>query len=502
MTLFHIAPATTARAEITSPNNTQTFQDVISDLTIDPIDSTTDTTLEKSESATGPKQAVIGLEAQGYMYSPQTKEAEVLPSVWGKLKTQGELFNGVEGHISLQALAILPPAGSGFYFEAPELYAGTPLASNVDFKVEVGRKLEHWNLLDERWQLGIWQPRFLWDYIHPEEVGLSGAYVTYESPVVRVVLFGSYLFIPERGVDITIQNGQLTSQSPFFVSPPSQATVLNQPTPIDYQLDVPSISSIVLRPSGGALVHIGEDTGPWFQAAGAFLPMNQLIEAYTAQLVVNQNVNSPDTGVATIYPRVTNHWLLSVETGYQVGILSTSISSLWDVPIQQTVPANYTSQEVSNSIAVSPSLDLRFHVKNWGTIHGYASYLAQAGGNASDYSGNSSTNVAGASSSFDVRYPYQQAFMIGGEGGVPGASYLGAWADHVSLSGRWLYDLGHKGTILSMDVRYQPIPRWQVNVGADLLGSSEQLPQGTLPADLIGRYQANDDFRGGLSYAF
>jgi hypothetical protein len=79
---------------------------------------------------------------------------------------------------------------------------------------------------------------------------------------------------------------------------------------------------------------------------------------------------------------------------------------------------------------------------------------------------------------------------------------LGEWADHVSIGGRFLYDLDHSGTIISADVRYQPFPRWQINVGADLLGSTEKLAAGTVPVDFIGRYQSNDDFRGGLSYAF
>jgi hypothetical protein len=498
---FHFFPSLSARADI-SNSNSQTFQDVISDLTIDPIEERESP--EKVEQSVGPKRAVLGMEAQAYMYSPQTKTTEILPSIYGKYKGQGELILGIEGHASLQALAILPPAGSGFYYEAPELYAGSPVASASPIKVELGRKLEHWNLLDERWQLGIWQPRFLWDYIHPQEVGLAGLYLSAEAPGVRLVLYGSYLYVPERGVGINIQNGQLTSQSPFFVSPPSQITVLNVPTAIQYQLNVPSISSIIFRPSAGALLHVGEETGPWFQASAAFQPMNQLLESYTGILVVNGSESAPNNGVANIYPRVVDHYLTSLETGYQQGIFSTSFSSLWDVPIQQTIPDGYTSQEVSPAVSLSPSVDLRFRIPNWGAIHTYVSYLVEWGGNAPDYSSNpnSSITTAAGASAFDVRYPYQHAFMVGGEGGVPGASYLGEWADHVSIGGRFLYDLDHNGTIISLDVRYQPFPRWQINVGADLLGSTEKLAAGTVPVDFIGRYQSNDDFRGGLSYAF
>ncbi|MDR3607654.1 MAG: hypothetical protein P4M08_09770 [Oligoflexia bacterium] len=488
-------PRTAENNVVASPNTKMdSFQDIISDAAADPIDSSVAPAYEDPNY--GPKRAVLGLEAQGYMYSPQTQQEEILPSIWGKFKDSGDIM-GAQGHISFQALAILPPAGSGFYYEAPEAYIGAPIANSA-VRVDVGRKLEHWNLLDERWQLGIWQPRFLWDYIHPEEVGLTGVFLSAEGSGVRFVVFGSPLFVPERGVPINIENGQLTSQSPFFVSPPSNVQVLGVPTTVDYQLNVPSISSIILHPSAGYLLHVGENTGPWIQGAQSFSPMNQLITAYSPSLVTTSNTSSVEIPV---YPRVMSHYLTSVDMGYQVGIFSATLSSLWDVPIQQTIASNLVSESVIPSLAISPSVDLRFHIPNWGMVHTYLSFLGQWGGNAPDVAGPTAVQDITANAG-DERYPYQRAYMIGGESGVPGASYLGAWADHVAISARLLYDITHRGTILSADVRFQPLARWQINFGADLLGSTEELAAGQSPVDLIGRYKANDDFRGGLSYAF
>jgi hypothetical protein len=455
----------------------------------------------------------VGMEAQGYLYSPQTKAEEILPSVWGKYKGQGR-FGGTEGHISTEGLAVFHPAGNGFYFEAAELYAGTPADSTSPVKIEVGRKLEHWNLLDERWQLGIWQPRFLWDYIHPEEVALSGAFLAVEQPGVRFVLFGSPVFVPDRGVPVSAENGQLISQTPWFISPPSQIEVLNRTTNVNYQLAVPPTWSIVQQWSVGWLLHLGaEDAapgnkglGPWFQASQAWLPMNQLLLAYHGMLAIDGTTpeSAPDTAQVTIYPRVLHHYLTSLETGYQAGVIAFSFSSLWDVPTPDTnVPPDSNIQQTTASVALSPSIDVQFHDPDWGVVRTYVSYLCQWGGNAPDVSNNPASAATSSSGSlFDPRYPYQRAVMFGGSSGLPGARAFGAWLDRVTLSGRILYDLGHQGTILSTDIRFEPLPRWEVNFGADLLGSTEQIAAGQTASDFIGRYQANDDIRGGLSYAF
>src|SRR5205814_9510507 len=78
-----------------------------------------------------------------------------------------------------EIMLLLAPAKPQPFFEMPEAYVGTTREQS-DLQIAAGRKLEHWNRLDDDWRLGIWQPRYRWDYLDPETVGLTGAFFHFE----------------------------------------------------------------------------------------------------------------------------------------------------------------------------------------------------------------------------------------------------------------------------------------------------------------------------------
>ncbi|MFL5812086.1 MAG: hypothetical protein ACJ763_00795 [Bdellovibrionia bacterium] len=452
----------------------------------------------------------LSAEAAGYLYSPRTKTEDVYSTLIARPYAHLE-GSWVEMRAGLEAIAMAPLSkqdSTQAYIEMPEGYISTSSKIEVA-KISLGRKLEDWNHLDEEWRLGIWQPRYRWDYLRPDTVALTGITVEVERPLFKAVIFGTPISIPERGVPISNDNGQLISDSPWFISPPRKIQVMDRDTPLKYDLQIPSMSKLLLHPAGSAMVRIGDKMGPWIAGGYAYKPMNQLLLSYQGQLVVDGNRSTVDVADVPVAPRVVYHHLISAEAGFNHEIVSGWISSLIDRPGHDYGPEltrTWTEQTVTRAISISPTLQFHITDQKENQMKAALSYLYQDGGNGPDVSGDGNA-LLGGQSVFESRYPYQSALKAGGELEMPGLlSTIGIHnSGTVVVASSLLYDTKNHGSILSMDFKYLPSTRWEIGLGADVLGSQD--PKGgagsnETPNDFIGRYQANDRVRAGVRYVF
>lgn len=430
----------------------------------------------------------FGFDYASYPFSNQPSRETVFPSFTGRFHGEavGDYFEAV-GMLELQFT--YRPNASASFFEAPEAYVGT--ADRFPVSLKLGRKLEHWSHLDEIWQMGIWQPRFRWDYIRPEDTGLVGAFIDVETPGFKFVGFGSPGFIPERGVPMSFENGSITSSSIWFIPPPSKVTILDTATPVSYGLDVPPVKDVVMHAGASFLARLGADEGPWFQAGYAYKPMNQLLLAYDGYLQLNSS-----TAIATVHPRVLYQELISAEAGYTDSRFRGFVSALSDRPIRDQTPIKWTTQEVSKALSISPTVDYRVGgTRESPTVVG-ASYLRVWGGNAPDGGLYSS---GGSGSVFDTRYPYANAMTFSLQGGL---NFFGGIGNQMLGSARLLQDFGHQGSILSLEFAYRPTQKWVIATGADILGSDTSSDVLSAGSNFINRYQSNDRVHLGVSHVF
>lgn len=451
----------------------------------------------------------LTFEAAGYLYSPRTKTEDVYPTLIGKPEAYYRKGN-VEMKGQLEAIVETPFSkqdSTNAYFELPEGYIQVfPKQEGVT--IAFGRKLQDWNHLDEEWQLGIWQPRYRWDYLRPDTVALTGLTIEVERPLFKAVFFGAPIFIPERGVNISNDNGQLISDSPWFISPPNNIQVMTRDTPLKYDLQIPSMKKILLHPGASAMMRIGDKMGPWLSGGYAYKPMNQVLLSYDGKLVINDNRSAVDIASVPVVPRVSYHHLISAEAGFNHEIVSGWISSLIDRPghdFGQGLTGTWTEQTVTRSIAISPTVQFHIQDEKENRMKAEFSYLYQDGGNGPDLSADGTTLLAGQSV-FESRYPFQSAVKLGGELEMPGIlSMVGLHnAGMVGVSSSLLYDAKNRGSVFSFDLKYLPTIRWEMDLGADILGSEEQSANSSNsgPSDFIGRYQANDRLRAGVKYVF
>lgn len=433
----------------------------------------------------------LGVGAVSYFYSNRPQKDSVFPSFSARWKgiERGPVLE-VSGKVN--SLLILAPGRSNWYIEAPEAYVGTR-RSLGPVQVQVGRKIERWSGLDETWQLGLFQPRFRWDYMRPEQVGLTGAFLSLDAPKFRFTAFGTPFFIPERGVNISIQNGSVVSQSPWFLPPPSKITIVDRATPVQYTVQVPQIQDIVMHAGAGGMLRVGGETGPWASASYAYKPMNQLLLAYDGNLI-HDDVSAP-VAEATVYPRVVYHHIGSLDLGYAHRNFSAGISGLYDVPVRDVTPERWTTQEVSRARGLNGTMDVRVGGAPAAPTRLELSYLRVWGGNAPD----GGAFAKGTGSVFDSRYPFQNAMSVGVRGGIPSLS--GSFARSVSGSAKLITDLKNSGNILSAELRLGIQQRWTCAFGFDVLGSTSPVDSSTAGSDFIGRYRSNDRIHTWVSYA-
>ena len=73
-----------------------------------------------------------------------------------------------------------------------------------------------WSEADRYWNYGLWQPRYLLDPFRPEQMGLPGIYLSYETENSSVVLLMSYFYLPDVIIYPEIINQEISSRNPFF----------------------------------------------------------------------------------------------------------------------------------------------------------------------------------------------------------------------------------------------------------------------------------------------
>lgn len=368
------------------------------------------------------------------------------------------------------------------FIELPEFYIGSARGLTGRFKLNFGRKIENWSYLDEEWGLGIWQPRFRWDYLHPQTVGLLGANVSYRDRYWYVAAFVSPLYVPDRSAPLDVADGRVQSISPWVLNPPASVHALGKNTPIRYSAEIPSFGDIVRQESVSFLARVGRNRGFYAQASYAYKPMNQLLMSYDAFL--NDKSLTVD---AKLFPRISYHDLIGGEFGFVSKNWDAHLSYLYDRPIDDEIPMGDTYQLVTTAQAISPSVSYHIGGRRRGSGLASFSYLKVFGDDIPEQG-----KFGDGTSSFDSRYPYKEALLLGLK--------LPRWRN-VTADFKLLYDIKNPGTIVSSVFQYQAYQNWTVYLATDVLTSfTDESPD--VGTAFIHRYRANDRIGGGVSYVF
>ncbi len=422
----------------------------------------------------------VGIDSSGFLReSGQRPDSSSFVVVGPRFETQGKI---VETNVDLKAYAFLQSSAS-ITAEAKNLYVATSRSLVPGNQLTIGRRVYDWSTADEVWNMGLWQPRFNWDPLRPIQVGLTGAFYTYETSEFRFLAFASPMAIPERGSSLYISNGQITSPSVWFKPLPKevQLTIGGTTTtvPINYSIQYPTISESVFRPGAGVQARFGGRTRFWGALAYGVLPANQIDEAADVKLKQAQYVN------ATVYPRFLVHQLLTAEAGYRGKFWSVFGSLNGESPIgaSRSVSPDWLYTPVGPALisAWGGSLSWREGLK---VTASYLSVLEKPAARPT---------LTDIDISFPSRFNYTKAALI-----------QATWQNRTDFSYAlgWTYDIAYDSGLASANVFYRPgfsvAPESSTltfNIGADFISS-------TTGKGYIGQYVGNDRMRGGIAYAF
>lgn len=354
------------------------------------------------------------------------------------------------------------------------------------FKIMLGRKKVDWSVLDSYWKTSLWQPKYAIDYLRPEEQGLTGAFFEYQRSDFQFVALTTPLFIPNMGIDVREEGGELVSDSRWFRKPSNKYDFNGRIKTISYDLSVPETRSLVSRPGVGFNAAFGDRSqGFWASNSAGYKPVNDLLlrrEGFAEASEKNVKV--------IVSPDVTYHSLLSLDIGYSFKNFRLITSYIEDSPkqkipigdmvIQSLTPMRGYSLMVENNIEYSLIRDLKIQL----------GYLRIYGGTIDDINANGGKD---SFTLFDERFYFYNSLLFKTEGKL-----FKLFNRDFTTKFSYLWDFNQNGSLVNTEFQFYPFQKWAFLVGGDFISVDEQNDASTF----LNQNRANDRIYAGVNYVF
>ena len=398
------------------------------------------------------------------------------------------------------------------YSAIPQIYGEWD--SGWGLKLSFGRKLHRWSLLDQEWELGVWQPSLKNELIHPQEQGLIGLFNQLNSRDWQLLVLLSPVFLPDQGPHFTLNKGTFTSHNRWFSPPPSRLELLNREEGIYYELDKPKVNDVIFQPSWALQLKYGtEERGFWTQWAVTEKPMNQMhfgLETYrSAALDETYGRN-----MAIIHVREARHWVGNWEMGQthrDEGIsywMSYSVerpedphlNNEWDQPPLKE--AQIMGLHLNHPLPL-PGLAQSSVSWNWVQVDEQKKSVRASHDSSAAIRESAFSTQANDEWQQDQlqralpRYPVLQAVSVqwNAQLDMKGEGRLG-WRT------RYSYSLPDDAGWLSTAVQWTLDSHWQGYLGVDILGTVHSPSQDEEVKSIYSQFRQNDRIAGGLTYVF
>lgn len=374
-----------------------------------------------------------------------------------------------------KAMALTGP--NVYYGQSDHSYA-SPL------RFSFGRRLIGWTKLDEMWNLGEFEPLDAWDRLRARPQGLTGIFAYSETNEVTVRFFASFIYLPEVVPNFVIENEQIVLEHPQAIAnAPKTYNLLGLPTPIGYELKIPDLQKIVLRPSVAFQVESNFESPFKAKMAYGYLPLNYFPIALQGTLGI-----VPNTIFVTLHPRLLHQHLINGELTYRFSNeFSSGFVALFKDPVSEAIPADYTTTPLTPSQTYSPWI--QYESPSWRL---QLSQLWTFGGLDPDV-GPFATPGASVFSSH-VFYRNATQFKV---------RYLFAPAkkDSAYLDTRYLHEYSINADWLAADFVFFTQERLSFLVGGDLINALKTVAD-SRGAEFLADVRAVDRVRLGVQYVF
>lgn len=363
-----------------------------------------------------------------------------------------------------------------FLFYRPESY----------FKITVGRKKVDWSILDNYWRLALWQPKYAIDYLRPEEQGLTGAFLNYKRSDFQFIAFTTPMFIPNIGVDVREEGGELKSDSRWFKKPTSKYDFNGRIRNISYNLTVPEIQNLASKPGAGLNMQIGDSSrGLWLNQSVGYKPVNDLLlkrEGYAEA--------AESTVKVIVSPDVTYHSIVSLDAGYSFDNFKVVSSYIEDSPKEKTPGDDWVIQKLEGVKGYSLMIENNRDYSAIKHLNIQLGYLKLFGGKIQDIN---SKSEADDFTLFDERFLFTNSVLFK----VEGRLFKIFDRDFVTKIS-YLRDYDQMGSLVNTEFQFFPWVNWAILFGGDFISVDTENQDSTF----LNQYRANDRIYGGITYVF
>lgn len=235
------------------------------------------------------------------------------------------------------------------YLNLREIYF--TIESDSNSKIHIGRKINIWSNVDDRWNLGFFQPQFRWNSLNPENQGLTGLFFENRISEIDFLLYTSGFFIPDQGPGYELKDGQFESNNPWFQSPPRNILFQNQLLPIDYKIEEPKINDVVFQSSFGLQLKYGFKKGFFANFAAIYKPSHQISLGYKGVIVT-------DRVKITILPKTYYENIIAADIGYKHDWGMVDLSVLYLRPTNADFTNDFNQPIVSENTSFGPHIKL------------------------------------------------------------------------------------------------------------------------------------------------
>lgn len=382
------------------------------------------------------------------------------------------------------------------YFSVYELSA-TWTSANDQFGISLGRHIESWNDADEIWNLNLWQPTFSMDALRIQQQGILGLHARATGTYLQMAAFLSPAFIPTTTPEIADRNGEITSESRWFRSIPTQSEIIGRPTRLYYRVEIPQIQELISQPAAGAQLRIGRlNSGAWARVAYTNKAMNTLNFKYDAAFRT-----APDQqarGEVELRPIAHRHQIGSADMGFAYEGGEVALSHVQDRPDLATV-SNFRNDEglMTDFIQQAPrpikatsirwDQNITVPFARW-PLKARLAYLKAEVEPTKDYDSRGGEQ----SSLLPHRLNYSNAVTIEGKSALTERWFLGL---------KYLRDFDQVGSQWNAELEYRSKANWTWVIGGDSLGVDDASPANS-DTRFLNYYRQNDRVYGGLTYVF
>jgi hypothetical protein len=416
--------------------------------------------------------AIVGLESSSFLYQSSSRGTSSTTFAATLMDEFNSSTVRTGGDLQVYSYLANKPSVSA---ESRELFVQTKKGTLGDAQVTLGRKLYEWSKLDHEWtMMSLYSPRFMWDELHPESIGMTGAFVTYETSNFEFAAFGSPIAIPERGTDAREVNGQIISSNPMTKPLPRTIYVMGVSTNLNYSLLTPPLNTILFRPNFVMKVKYKFGGGFWASANTGVLPVNQVQLAAEAYL-------DPSSGgdvQVNVRPQFPLRNISTAEIGLHEENLDLFASASYEQPFKFENQAVWINPVITPSSIFSVGGDVKINR----TLSLNAGFLY-----IHEQPFHSNSTLSGVDVALPSRFPLKEGLKLGTEWKV---------SESTESNLMWVLDLPHGSHFITFNGEHNLRKlHLTVGAGADLLITDNT--QG-----FVGQYYGDDRIRGWLKYAF